>query len=138
MSPRQLGFRTGSRWVPALLLVVAAAGIAFGWWMQLSRARSFAYVYAVLSPALLAALCAQILLSHTSQRHRWRVPALLGLAIAAIATHPHVPALSALSITAAAVAVWAGFQGRKAAAVAGTVIACVALSASLLLGLAHS
>jgi hypothetical protein len=58
------------------------------------------------------------------------------LAIVDITTRPHVPALSALSITAAVIATLASLRDRKGTAMLATAAACVAISASFLFGLA--
>lgn len=129
--------RTRSGWIVVLLLLAAVAGIAAGWLLPAERERTFAYLRALLVPGLIALVCSQAL-AGTTKRHRWLLPLLLGLAIVDIVTHPHVPPLSALSITAAVIATLASLRDRKATAMAAAVVACLAISASLLLGLAWS
>jgi hypothetical protein len=120
-----------------LLLLAATTGLGVGWFLPAEGERSFDYLYALLAPALIAITCAQAVTVKT-KRHRWLVPVFLALAIVNVTNRPHVPTLSALSIAAAAVATLAAVGNRRVTAVVSAIVACVAISASLLLGLRNS
>jgi hypothetical protein len=126
--------RGPSRRVVVLLLLAAATGLGVGWSLPADRERSFDYLYALLAPSLIAIACARAVTA-TTKRHRWVVPVFLALAIVNVINRPHVPTLSALSIAAAAVATLAAMGNRRVTAVASAIVACVAISASLLIGL---
>lgn len=134
MSALETAKRGSSRWVVGLLLVAAVAGLGVGWFLPTDRERSFDQVYALLAPALIAIACAQAL-TQTTKGRRWVVPAFLAVAIVNVTHRPHVPTLSALGIGAAAVATLAALRHRRATAALCAVVACVTISASLLLGL---
>lgn len=134
MSALKVATRGPSRRVVVLSLLTAATGLAVGWFLPADREQSFDYLHALLAPALIAIACARAL-TVTTKRHRWVVPVFLVVAIVNVAHRPHVPTLSALSIAAAAVATLAAVGDRKAIAVVFVVVTCVAVSASLLLGL---
>lgn len=85
-------------------MLVAAAGVAVGWWMPRGHERSFDHVYALLAPTLIATVCVQALLKG-GQQHRWS---------------------------------YRSCRSRQPTAIVATLVSCLALSASLLVGLARS
>ncbi len=117
-----------------LSLLAVAIGLGLGWFLPADGARSFDFLYALLAPTLIAIVCARAVTA-TTERHRWMVPVFLALAIVNVTHRPHVPALTALSIAGAAVATLAALGNRRAIAVVSAVVACIAISASLLLAL---
>lgn len=116
------------------MFVAATTGLGIGWFLTADGKRSFDYLYALLAPALIAIACARAV-TVTTKRHRWVVPVFLALAIVNVINRPHVPTLSALSLAAAAVATLAAVGDRRVTAVVSVIVACAAISASLLLGL---
>lgn len=134
VSALKVATRGPSRRGAVLVLLAATTGLGVGWFLPADRDRSFDYLYALLAPALVAIVCARAV-TVTTKRHRWVVPVFLALAIVNVTNRPHVPTLSALSIAAAAVATLAALGNRRVTAVVSAIVSCVAISASLLLGL---
>ncbi|MDF3065031.1 MAG: hypothetical protein K0R38_632 [Polyangiaceae bacterium] len=134
VSALKVAIRGSSRRGVVLAFVAATTGLGVGWFLPAGGKRSFAYLYALLVPALIAIACARAV-TVTTKRHRWVVPVFLALAIVNVINRPHLPTLSALSIGAAAVATLAAVGDRRVTAVVAIVVACAAISASLLLGL---
>lgn len=119
------------------LLLTGTIGLALGWFLPADWKRSFDYLYALLIPALVAMVCARAMTAETEQP-RWVMPAYLALALVHVANRPHVPALTVLSIGAAAVASLAALGNRRTTAIVSAVVACIAISASLILALRTS
>jgi hypothetical protein len=122
------------RWVPLALGLALVFGISTGWRLVGTPTPAFDYVRAVLSPAGLAALCVMAL-DDGPRRARWLVALILTLVSLDLVNHPHFLPLGLLGLTAAAVATAAAFAARKHLAVAGTLVCCASISASLLIGL---
>jgi hypothetical protein len=117
-----------------ILALVAAVGLAAGWFLVRHHGRSFEYVYAVLDPACMAAMAIG-LLHRQAKQSRWLVPLLLLGAMVDVAIHPHAPLLTAVGLATGVVAIFGSLCGHNRSAIVATLLCCTSISASLLVGL---
>ena len=120
--------RNAAMVVPALF-----TGLAIGWLVVPSGESAFDYLYSVASPACFGAICVEALL-RGGRAASWVPLLLLAVFVLDIARRPHVPVLSALGLAAGAVVGIAALRGHQRTAVAGTVVSCVLLVATLIGG----
>jgi hypothetical protein len=128
VTPQQVRSRPGTRWLPPAFGLTVAAGIVAGWGFR--PAPTFDEVYAVLSPIGFGAICVSSLLNGAKPA-RWVVPCSLVLVMATTALRAHVASLTALGIAAGVLAILTSLRGRRYPAIAGVLLCCASISASL-------
>jgi hypothetical protein len=130
MSAANVAIRPHSRRAWAALAGVVASGIGVGWFLHPSSARSFDYVYALLSPLGMAVLCTRLLLGQSKQS-RWFVPLALIAVMLTVWRRPHVLAVSVVGLVAGAVAIVTSFRGLKYPTLVSALICCAAIAISM-------
>jgi hypothetical protein len=124
------------RFERAVMISVAVAligGIAAGF-MSPPRTVASEYISALVGSAGCGALCL-VGVRQGGRRARWMSVLLVAVFLLDIAGRPHVPAISALALTAGAVAFIATLRSRQRLAVASTVLCSALLVATRVGGL---
>jgi hypothetical protein len=130
MSAANVATRPPSRRAFVGLASVVACGIGVGWLLHPSSARSFDYVYALLSPLGMAMVCTRLLLGQ-SKHSRWFVPLALIAVMLTVWHRPHVPAVSVVGFVAGAVAIVTSFRGLKYTTLVSVLLCCAAIAISM-------
>jgi hypothetical protein len=116
--------------------LLTGGGVVLGWSLVPHHARTFAYAYAAVGPTCIGVLCVGAL-QRRAKHARWVVPLLLSGVMLNLALRPHDTAFSAVALAAGGLAIVASVFCHQRAAIAATLLCCVAISVTLLTGLAR-
>jgi hypothetical protein len=130
-APRESNLRRPR--VVAVLILLAAAAMAAGWFTAGTGAGTFVYDYTLIDPALLAILCVLALRGH-AKHPRWLATlSLLGMMLD-VARYPHHAGGTAIGCAAGVVGIVATLLGYNRIALVAALLCSTAVSAALLAG----
>jgi hypothetical protein len=134
MTSSSRAFLLRSRRGVLVLGFLAAGGIAVGWFIVPTHARTFAFVHALLDPVCIAIVCVSSLY-HQVKHSRWLVPLLVVAVMLNVVSRPHDIVLTTIGFAAGGLAILATVANRKLAAIVATLLCGSAIAATLLTGL---
>lgn len=112
------------------------AGVASGWFVVPHHLRPLAYFQALVQPVCVATLCVASLHRHL-KHSRWLVPLLVIGVMLNVVGAPHDTWLTTVALTAGGLAIVTTLFGQNRSAIVAVLLCCIAIAATLLVGLAR-